>query len=96
MVGSQTVTTLSYSVTDGGVSDADGLANGVIVDPAGPAIPQTAAASVSAASAPNTGLPAQNSVLPLTTLAGAALLLTGRSLPVHKPLTSLLQWRNRR
>lgn len=35
-VGSETVSTLSYSITDGGELDADGTINGTIVDPAGP------------------------------------------------------------
>lgn len=48
-VGSQTVTTLTYQVTDGGALDADKVVNGAIVDPAGPAI-------LTAATAPNTGL----------------------------------------
>jgi|GEM_PF-2918660 len=33
------VTTINYSVTDGGVNDEDGIANGIIVDPAGPGLP---------------------------------------------------------
>jgi hypothetical protein len=37
-VGGKTVTTLTYSVTDGSVLDADGTANGEIVDPAGPSV----------------------------------------------------------
>ncbi|MCX6725243.1 MAG: hypothetical protein NTX80_01715 [Candidatus Saccharibacteria bacterium] len=36
-VGSTKVTTLSYDVTDGGILDSDGLTDGVIIDPAGPA-----------------------------------------------------------
>ena len=36
-VGGTTVTTVTYSLTDGGANDVDGLANGTIVDPAGPA-----------------------------------------------------------
>jgi len=47
-VGEATVTTLRYSVEDGGPLDADGIVNGTIVDPAGPGV-------VSAA-APNTGI----------------------------------------
>ena len=37
-VAGQTVTTVSYQVTDGGANDADGIANGTIVDPTGPGI----------------------------------------------------------
>ena len=35
-IGGTTVTTITYSVTDGGPLDADGLANGIIRDPVGP------------------------------------------------------------
>jgi len=38
-VGDITVTTASYTVVDGGSTDTDGEENGVIVDPAGPAVP---------------------------------------------------------
>ena len=37
-VHGKTVTTISYSIVDGGPLDADGVANGIIHDPAGPAI----------------------------------------------------------
>ena len=37
-VGTIPVTVINYSVTDGGVNDDDGIANGVIIDPSGPAI----------------------------------------------------------
>jgi|GEM_PF-5783808 len=37
-VGGNDVTTITYSVTDGGPLDEDGVANGVIIDPSGPAI----------------------------------------------------------
>ncbi len=44
-----TVTKISYTITDGGALDEDGLANGIIVDPSGPAIKMTDV------KAPNTG-----------------------------------------
>jgi hypothetical protein len=47
------VLVVSYAVTDGGERDADGVANGVIVDPAGPALMNTP-------SAPNTGVVRMN------------------------------------
>ncbi len=47
-VGSKVVTTLSYDVVDGGPLDADGVANGTVVDPAGPAALEV--------TAPDTGL----------------------------------------
>lgn len=37
-VGSTTVTTVSYTLTDGGFGDDDGVANSRIYDPAGPAV----------------------------------------------------------
>jgi|GEM_PF-3277511 len=59
VIGGQNVLIVSYSVTDGGSLDADGLANGTIVDPAGPAFIVTAAPGnidTGGAGAPNTGL----------------------------------------
>lgn len=59
-VGGQSVLVVSYQVTDGGILDADGLVNGVIVDPAGPATlaitTVSSTASVAAPGTPNTGL----------------------------------------
>ena len=68
VVGGRTVTTLSYSITDGGPLDTDGVANGTIVDPAGPGVlsaatggsPVTASATPSA---PNTGLRQQSAAM---------------------------------
>lgn len=37
-IGINSVTTASYSISDGGVLDEDALANGTIVDPSGPAL----------------------------------------------------------
>ena len=37
-IGSNTVTTVSFTLTDGGTFDADGTENGAISDPAGPAV----------------------------------------------------------
>lgn len=67
-VGSTQVTTLTYTVTDGGELDDDGLVNGVIVDPAGPA--------VLAVTSPDTGIESVNllaTVSPI--LVGAGLLV---------------------
>lgn len=58
-VGAKTVTTLTYQVQDGGPLDADGSANGVIVDPAGPATLNGKGAAATPGS-PNTGLPRAN------------------------------------
>lgn len=56
-VGSTTVTTLSYTVTDGGPLDSDGSANGTIVDPVGPGVQGASTTAASPASkAPATGI----------------------------------------
>lgn len=65
-VGADTVTVLTYELTDGGELDDDGLANGVIVDPVGPAV--LAATDATTTGAPNTGLATASNV-------GAILLL---------------------
>lgn len=70
MVGSTKVTTLTYSVTDGGALDADGAANGIIVDPAGPA--------VLAVTSPDTGIESVNAVMVFAPIfVGAGLLVVG-------------------
>ncbi|MBF0105567.1 MAG: hypothetical protein HQM16_09610 [Deltaproteobacteria bacterium] len=53
-VGAETIATLTYQVTDGGDLDSDGTADGVIIDPAGPAI-ATATTTAAAPAAPYTG-----------------------------------------
>ena len=71
--GATTVTTLTYSVTDGGPLDDDGTANGTIVDPVGPGVVQGAAVT-----APNTGLAPQNGTISiLFTLTGLLILAGG-------------------
>lgn len=42
-IGGETKTITEYSITDGGELDIDGQANGTIIDPAGPAIPNNPA-----------------------------------------------------
>lgn len=54
-IGGQPALKVVYSVTDGGIYDDDGTANGTIVDPAGPA------QLVAGASTPDTGLQRINS-----------------------------------
>lgn len=54
-VGDETVTTVTYSLTDGGSLDEDGTANAVIVDPAGLAEPGDVAGSSSSDSLADTG-----------------------------------------
>jgi len=58
--GGNTVTTLSYSVQDGGDLDADGLANGVIIDPVGPGILGTTTTAPAAIGSPKTGIQRHN------------------------------------
>ena len=53
-VGGTTVTTVTYSLTDGGDYDEDGIANGTIVDPTGPSF----VAGATDPSAPDTGFAA--------------------------------------
>jgi PA14 domain/Bacterial Ig domain len=56
-IGGQSVLVVSYQATDGGPLDADGTANGIIVDPAGPAVsvvPKTGTPSTGI-STPDTG-----------------------------------------
>jgi hypothetical protein len=48
-IDGHTVTKITYSITDGGALDEDGAANGIIVDPSGPAI------NMKDLVAPNTG-----------------------------------------
>jgi hypothetical protein len=56
-VGGQSVTTLSYTITDGGELDADGSVNGTIVDPAGPSVlASEASAPMLAETGSNSGL----------------------------------------
>ena len=56
-VGSLIVTTYTYSVTDGGALDQDGIANGIIVDPVGPGVDTEVLAESGAGSLADTGLP---------------------------------------
>lgn len=68
VIGGKTVTTVSYSVTDGGPYDGDGVANGSILDPVGP--------TVLAVSTPDTGIEkTSNLQLLLLVLAGFGLLV---------------------
>jgi hypothetical protein len=44
-VGTHTVTVISYTLSDGGLYDQDGVANGVIVDPSGPSVARNSVSS---------------------------------------------------
>jgi len=69
-VGETSYTTLTYQVTDGGALDADGIANGVIVDPSGPAV-----LGATTVKAPNTGVRPENPlVAPVLTVFGISVL----------------------
>lgn len=78
-IGGQDVTKVTYNVTDGGSLDQDGTVNGVIVDPAGLAVPN-------AASTPDTSFGGSNPTSWLPIAIGAfALLCLGAGLPLlHK------------
>ena len=77
-IGGRSVLVVSYQVTDGGALDDDGIANGIIVDPAGPAVfSPSGSSAASSAGAPNTGIQQQNSILLYASAAisGLALLI---------------------
>jgi hypothetical protein len=69
-IGSTQKTTVTYTLTDGGVYDQDGTANGVIVDPI------LLANAPPAAAAPNTGLAPISAVTAASILAGGTILST--------------------
>lgn len=71
-VGGKVVTTMSYSVADGGSMDADGTVNGVIVDPAGPGTNGT----VATVGAPNTGLAQSGVLVPLLAVTSGVAILS--------------------
>lgn len=58
IIGGQPALKVVYSITDGGIYDDDGTANGTIVDPAGPAqlTAGTSTTGSNSSTAPNTGL----------------------------------------
>jgi hypothetical protein len=55
-IGGQSALKITYSITDGGPLDADGIANGTIVDPAGPASKDAVTASGSTGTLTDTGI----------------------------------------
>lgn len=55
-IGGQSALVASYRLTDGGVLDADGIANGTILDPVGLATPAAVSAATGVPGAPNTGV----------------------------------------
>lgn len=79
-VDGQSVTRLTYQVKDGGELDADGIENGVIVDPAGLAVALSSAQGSAdntgaAIGAPNTGIGRPTTTGTLTLLAAIVSLL---------------------
>lgn len=70
-IGGRQVLVVSYEVTDGGPLDADGEVNGVVVDPAGPAVP------VAAPGVPNTGVKPGLDLIPALGTGLLGLILTG-------------------
>lgn len=66
VIDGRQVLVVTYQVTDGGPLDDDGVQNGIIVDPAGPAIPVSISASTQGSTsvgAPDTGLDGSNTAL---------------------------------
>jgi|GEM_PF-1462515 len=82
------VLVVTYSVRDGGPLDEDGLENGVVVDPAGPAlIPVNAElASGTRILAPNTGIAQQSEVLLVVTLVASGILGLASIVPVRRKI----------
>jgi uncharacterized repeat protein (TIGR01451 family) len=75
-IGGQPALKISYSVTDGGPLDEDGVANGVIVDPAGPAIKD--AVPLTGDTLTDTGIDIMlSSGLAVLLITGAAMILWG-------------------
>lgn len=71
-IGSNTVTILTYTLTDGGPLDDDGTANGVIVDPVGPAV--LAASNANTVGTPNTGLQRTDYIQPVVLILSGLML----------------------
>jgi hypothetical protein len=61
-IDGENVIKVTYTVTDGGVLDEDGSANGTIVDPAGLAVlgSTVSTPATTTTQVPNTGLPTQS------------------------------------
>lgn len=68
-IAGRQVLVVTYNVTDGGPLDADGEVNGVVVDPAGPAL------TVAVPGAPNTGFARQQSAAHMLLVSVAALVV---------------------
>lgn len=83
-IAGRQVLTVSYDVTDGGPLDADGIANGVIVDPAGPGV-LAVSASVGA---PNTGIKPRDDT-ELLVLGGVGIALISLTIAGVRRLRSL-------
>lgn len=76
-IGGQPALKIVYAITDGGSMDEDGIANGTIVDPVGPAV-------LDAVTAPNTGLRNKSLLLAQLTAISGILLLTISLLQIRK------------
>ncbi len=75
-VNGQNVLKVSYMIEDGGELDDDGDANGVIVDPAGPAILADDGSSEQAPGVPNTGIFKQaNNLLQIVSCIGLVMIV---------------------
>lgn len=76
-IGGQPALRITYSVTDGGPLDEDGVANGIIVDPAGPAIKDAVASSGVGGTLTDTGISLQI-IVPLSAVSIVASYLVVR------------------
>jgi hypothetical protein len=76
-IGGQDATKITYAITDGGSLDEDGTVNGVIIDPAGPALQSVGI------TAPNTGVRPE-SPLPVLALEIISLGIVGFEVSLHR------------
>lgn len=85
-IDGQAVLVVTYQVTDGGILDTDGLVNGVILDPAGPAtIALTTVSSTTSSTTPgtpNTGLQRVNIHVFTAALAAGVMVMLYKLIPL--------------
>jgi hypothetical protein len=85
-INGQSVLIVSYQVTDGGPLDADGTANGIIIDPAGPAVSTPTSSGSVTPSAPDTGygVPTGTGAAAIAVATGSVIILCGGLLLLSK------------
>jgi M26 IgA1-specific Metallo-endopeptidase N-terminal region len=84
VVGGTPKTIVTYSITDGGPYDTDGIADGRIVDPVGLAVADPAVGTVSSVRAPNTGLPTESGLTTALLLISAGGLMVASNFVRHR------------